>query len=1344
MASYSTLGAYILSKRKLQGIAIQAELAQQLGVTQQTVSRWEAGASRPRTDMLAKLAEILKVETTELSAAAGYTPNVTTVSFDLPLPLPGLSPESFERFSLDFLAALYQGQADVHPAGKTGHKQYGIDIEARFDKGDLFTFQCKRESQFGPAKVRKAIKAQITPAKKKYILLSRVASPEARKEIKKARGWDIWDQADVSRLFRTLPRFEQGRIVDIYFPSQRFALTGEMSPGPWLTATDFFASQLVEGRFNHLWKLVGRASELDQLAQALANREVIVTNLIGRAGEGKSRVLRSALESFSAAHPHVCVVVASPTEEIDAKGLENLGAREKLIVVDDAHDREDLNRLIHYVADDRTNTRLLLAYRPYWTEVVQAELARNGLIAPLVEPVTLTKPTKKDAMALASQVLTHHGASTASAEIIADIAYDSPLAVVVGAQIVAKEGVHPELFRSNEVFLITVLKRYEQMIAEDIATGKDQDRVCAMLRVLALIQPVAQDDQCVIELLTSIEGIRAPDATRLTHLLIRSGVLFKRGALYRLSPDMLADSIIESACIKSSGESNGYAEQIFDAAIPEHKEHILLNLGRLDWRRNEGDTSASRLLDGIWSKLAWEDGYQHAQVTAAVSAAYYQPRQALDFARRMVDQGHGTDEDVCRIIHGASYSLKHLPKACELLWEVGKSDKRPTNQYPHHPLRLLTELAAPEPGKSIAYNEKVIEFALSLLPFEDSWNDAATPLDILEGALKTEGYTSRAIKRRVAFSAFGVNIEAVAAMRRPIIDAILESLTIGHKRRAFSAAKLLENAVRGPVGLLNRKPTDTEQADWSQEFIDTLTRVNEVLDANHVPAVVLVRLGQSVSWHAYYSKGATREPARRIINRLDRDFETRVTRALMDAWGHDTWEPDSEDLDINAQRQEQLAEEIEKRFPDVARLAQFLDERLSDLKSYAEELLYSSHVLVNGLIEKQLSLARKILDAGQQNPQSPLANYGSVALSSLLRQAPAEAHNRISAFISQGEGYLPMIARAYAASPFGTRQVNDDDRSILRQIFRSGAASTLRHTSEIFREVAQKDKHLAIELLTNANPALAQDPRGGVFMWLRNDRLIPFDSISDENLKRIIQLLLTPDRLDEHWMLQFLARVAKRNPRQVLKLAKTRLERAIAENNWEYKPIGGRWDTTKSLNLLEHREGAAMFRETLDWALSKPTNYLFLHRFAELVAEVFGFTESVFTSVLETWIAGGNAAHFAIVAAVLLKAPRLFVFNEHEFVLRILRAARSVGTSAHRGVSSSLYGTAVSGIRSGAPGEPFPEDIDMKKRAEEMLASISQANPAYELYDDIRHFAQDNIERQLAEGRAMDEEEADE
>ncbi|WP_390622809.1 helix-turn-helix domain-containing protein [Ralstonia syzygii] len=108
---YAALGERIRSLRTAVGIATQAELALQLGASQQTVSRWEAGTSRPRANDLAKLAAVLKVDVMELSHAAGYAPEVTTVSFDRPLPLPSLLPDSFEYFCLDLLSTHLQGMS---------------------------------------------------------------------------------------------------------------------------------------------------------------------------------------------------------------------------------------------------------------------------------------------------------------------------------------------------------------------------------------------------------------------------------------------------------------------------------------------------------------------------------------------------------------------------------------------------------------------------------------------------------------------------------------------------------------------------------------------------------------------------------------------------------------------------------------------------------------------------------------------------------------------------------------------------------------------------------------------------------------------------------------------------------------------------------------------------------------------------------------------------------------------------------------------------------------------------------------------------------------------------------
>ena len=70
---------------------------------------------------------------------------------------------------------------------------------------------------------------------RKFILLARVASPQARQAILEHKGWDLWDKEDISREVRDLPGDEQRRLVDIFFRGQRMALLGSDTSSPWQT-----------------------------------------------------------------------------------------------------------------------------------------------------------------------------------------------------------------------------------------------------------------------------------------------------------------------------------------------------------------------------------------------------------------------------------------------------------------------------------------------------------------------------------------------------------------------------------------------------------------------------------------------------------------------------------------------------------------------------------------------------------------------------------------------------------------------------------------------------------------------------------------------------------------------------------------------------------------------------------------------------------------------------------------------------------------------------------------------------------------------------------------------------
>jgi transcriptional regulator with XRE-family HTH domain len=822
---YNASGALIARLRREAGFVRQAEFATRIDATQQTVSRWEAGDSRPRATQMPLIAAALGAKVDDLLTAAGYAPKTVVATFDKPFPIDALSPESFERFCAYSLQRLYP-EATIHQMGTTGHTQDGTDVVATFPGGVAHSFQCKRVEEFGPQKVHTAIADHKVKADKKFILLSRVASPQARDAVSKHKNWDLWDKDDISAKIRGLPKIEQMSLVDIFFAGRRFELLGVTEEGVWETTKDFLAPfESARGLFNHAWKLVGREQPLAKLKQYLTEKAARIVLLIGAGGSGKSRVLKQAIETYEASHKGAIIRFLARTAEITKKSLEELGEKAVLLVVDDAHDRTDLPLLFQFAATS-ANVRVILALRPYGLDHLKAQ-ASNFSLVDAIREVKLDALTKDEAEHLAAQVLKKESGPLAAAKDIAHLTYDCPLATVVGAQIVAREKKHFDLAKNEQAFRLTLFARFENVIAGEIGQKSDAEQIKKLLRVLALCQPFYLDDKALLALAQKLEGIVPHATNRLLKLLIESGVLFKRGARYRLSPDVLADYIIEAACVGALGNSTGYAEAAFDSADARLLEALLLNLGKLDWRLSNGDAGNSKLLDGVWAKLEPQSEYADPYIRSVTAVAFYQPLRAIAFGEALIRQGNFTDQ-LSEIFKYAAYNLPHLARACEALWQIGKNDKRELHSHPNHPIRILAELCEVQPNKPLSYNQAVVEFGLALAADPQSWSFHYTPMDILSAIFKTEGHTTTSKNYAITFNPFTVSPAAIAELRDSVLDLVIELLGNTNMRVATRAAAAIGEAVRYPMGMFNAKISDKTRSAWTKLFCKTLTHPSAI------------------------------------------------------------------------------------------------------------------------------------------------------------------------------------------------------------------------------------------------------------------------------------------------------------------------------------------------------------------------------------------------------------------------------------------------------------------------------------------------------------------------------------
>jgi len=1372
---YPKLVKLFADARRRLGSPTQAEFAQRLGISQQSVSRWMAGASRPRLGDVAGIAQALEVDLVDLRRAAGYDPqptvaalkatavasasasgtlsaivspavlpaaSTTTVSFDQPLPLEALTPTSFERFCLDLLSGLYPTE-QVDPVGKTGHAQAGADITVTFADGAQFIFQCKRHKQFGPADVRDAVQAVKVPGAKQVLLLSRVASPATRAQIVKhaPAGWELWDQENISSKMRSLPGERRRQLVDTYFPGQRRALLGEPERGPWQSLAEFWAPQLVEASvFHQAWPLIGLQDELAAVDAAFAEPSVRVVSVLGAAGGGKSRLLREALERFCAQHRGVVIHVASPTDEIRAQDLETLGAGPQLLVVDDAHDREDIAALLRYILP-RGDARVLLVYRSYARDRLERELGRVGLVgSQLARFVRVDPPKQREAIELAREVLTRSGGDPRYAEHIAALAAGSPLAVVVGSQVVAKKSKQPEQLGTADEFRQAVLLQYQQVIAQDIVEGADRERVQRILEVFALVQPALCDDVRLQDLIAAATSVDVREVSRLLLLLTQSGVLLKRGSKHRLAPDLLADTFIETGCIAGQ-RSTGLAERVIDQAPADFKEHLLVNLSRLDWRRGDSgsDSASSRLLDSIWGGLQMPYRYHHPDIDAAVAAAYYQPRRALDLAARLIDEGHGGADVVCSLMRQAAYTEGYLLPACQMLWELGRTERRAMNPYPSHPIRLLKELATPEPNKPAKVLEAVVDFALGLLDNDANWSASFHPFDILKGALATSGHrTMQVSSRELAISQYTLSRdEPLAVVRERVVDALITSLGHRNPLRAYLAADSLDEALRASMA-----GGESDNDPWGNEFTQTLERVDRTIEREPVRPAVLVRVAQAVRWHAFNGPAKMRPIARKILGHLDRDLTTRLTRLLMDAWGTTTW--DVNDQGVLSPRREAetcaLIAELRTQFPDVARLAAFVETTMAGIEAALPGGSDGpARMVLWRLFEDDAAFTKHVARMQPDGPTPLLARNAGRAGGALFNQDAEQARELFSLWSLAGKAGLALIAESYRVSKHPEVYTQDDLRH-LRAIFAARDPEVLILAPDIARQVVKRDAVLAAGLLAGVEIGVHERVCREVFLTLGNAEVFPLELFTEAQLEHLVAGLRQIEDLEDFWVNRFLQRVTQHMPKLVLDLAKSRIDDAVKQDAMGRRALGQAFRNDMSLDLMSRPDGLQLLRDLLDWALTRIDDRRYADFLGDLVRILCSELDGRSLQLLEDWMASGDEKRFIVVNEVLRAGSSELLYQHGPFIRRMLQRAKDAGRQVHRGLTRALMDACISGVRAGRPGEPFDADTLLKAHAEEQMARLSRVDAAYELYRELHSYAGQSIDLQLRQGRLMDEE----
>jgi len=435
-----------------------------------------------------------------------------------------------------------------------------------------------------------------------------------------------------------------------------------------------------------------------------------------------------------------------------------------------------------------------------------------------------------------------------------------------------------------------------------------------------------------------------------------------------------------------------------------------------------------------------------------------------------------------------------------------------------------------------------------------------------------------------------------------------------------------------------------------------------------------------------------------------------------------------------------LTNELFFAYPDGEKLRFFLETILTNIEqNYAGG---SAYFLFGRLIQASNALAQATAKNALKNVNSRTNQFAGIALSKLMSDDHIHGLTIAKKFIETNlPELLAAIVRAYSTLDLNDNVYTEEDLTLLRGVLSSKDPWVIKNGIEAIRNIAQTNKPLAIHLLKCVDIGISSKVADDALMIFCNDQLISFGLLTHEDIECFFKKLMPIPELDGYWIETFLSNASRHHTQLAAAFFMDRVEHAASTDDWHYRPCNHGPYLNVPFHFRESEEYASLFRQVSQWMkVNFEKNYQFKHRSCELFNMMFNPLDDELLGFIQDWIDVCTPDDIRIISQVLSESHSNFVFEQRAFVIRFLNKAKQHGVEVFDKAVSALYCSAIAGLRSGIPGEPFPKDIMMRDEAEKALQEISKFAPAYRLYELLKKHAEADINRSLREGEAYEDE----
>lgn len=684
------------------------------------------------------------------------------------------------------------------------------------------------------------------------------------------------------------------------------------------------------------------------------------------------------------------------------------------------------------------------------------------------------------------------------------------------------------------------------------------------------------------------------------------------------------------------------------------------------------------------------------------------------------------------VLQRIAFSADYTEQACQILWELGRDDRRELNQFPNHAIRVLADLAAYAPRKPVLYSAKVLRTAERWLDDPDLPSYQNSPLDVVTPLLAKQAEYQKLEGHTISFGFVGINLPAVASVRKDAIRYVEECLRHPHPRVAGRALQVVREIVNHPASLGGRIVTAEEMEAWKPEQLEGVRLLKEFITKTK-SQVLLVLAKHEFYWHS--ENGQPTEVAKgvsdalaRISPSLDLDIVTALTNALYDL-GRGK-------IDF-ATAQEKFLTDLAARFLKELPGAVGLTKIESVLGDIHQARVPRSGAQLLSELGRDKAEAELILEHVLGHQDCPLIDYAGAVLGALRLNHAESAIRFAQRMVTSGNQLGRAVGASYANSD-SLRHPRDEDFVLLRELLARDEISK-RYALEAVRRLKDAEpaaqarifQRSGIDLLVGAD--IGQNPRmAEVFAEAIDSNFgIPPDLLTDDDVEVILKKLVSVREITHQnfHLARFLAFLVRRSPTRVVEFFVNRIEYSMTHKDEQgYTPTPFGLEELFA-QIADTPELAAIVR-----VLAKSLNvqdvlkrYWFTKLFG-LVAGSFGpATQAVISDLAE----GKTEENYKLIAVLLQEAPREFVFSEKDFCAKLLESANGISEQAFKSTSGQLLASTQSGGFSGIPGQPFPQQVSIKDRAAKLAAEYAERPVVAKFYSDVAKFAQEMIDKQL-------------